>query len=245
MFRLDGKRALVTGASGGIGAAIAEILHQQGAVVGISGTRKAVLEGLAAKWGERCHVLPANLGQPNAEIDLIAASESAMGGVDILVNNAGITKDMLALRLKDEDWDAVLNVNLSAAFRLSRGALRGMIKRRWGRIVNITSIVAATGNPGQANYCAAKAGMVGMSKALAHETAARGITVNCVAPGYIETPMTSALEESQKGVLRERIPAARLGMPRDVGYGVAYLVSEEANYVTGQILHINGGMAML
>lgn len=245
MFRLDGKAALVTGASGGIGGAIARALHAQGAVVGLSGTRREALERLAAELGPRAHVLPADLADPAAPEALIAAAEAAMGGVAILVNNAGLTRDQLALRMKDEDWDRVLAVDLSAAFRLCRAALRGMLRRRAGRIVSIGSIVGAIGNPGQANYAAAKAGLVGMSKALAQEVAGRGITVNVVAPGFVATPMTEALSADQRAALAARIPAGRLGRPEDVAAAVVYLASDEAGWVTGTVLHVNGGMAML
>jgi len=244
MFDLSGRSALVTGASGGIGGAIARALHAQGAVVVLSGRRRDALDALAAELGERASVVQADLAEPGAPERLIAAAEAA-GGPDILVNNAGLTRDNLALRLKDEDWQTVLDVNLSAGFRLIRAALRGMMKRRYGRIVNITSIVAVTGNPGQANYAAAKAGLIGMSKALAAEVASRGITVNCVAPGFIETAMTDALGEDQRARLLARIPAGRLGSGADVAAAVGYLASAEAAYVTGQTLHVNGGMAMI
>jgi 3-oxoacyl-[acyl-carrier protein] reductase len=245
VFRLDGKQALVTGASGGIGGAIARALHAQGAIVGLSGTRREALEALAAELGERAHVLPANLADPAAPDALIAAAEAAMGGLAILVNNAGLTRDGLALRMKDEDWDTVLAVDLSAAFRLSRAALKGMLRRRAGRILSIGSIVGATGNPGQANYAAAKAGLVGMSKALAQEVAARGITVNVIAPGFIATPMTDALTDDQKAALAGRIPLGRLGQPADIAAAAVYLASDEAAWVTGAVLHVNGGMAMI
>lgn len=245
MFRLDGKQALVTGASGGIGGAIARALHAQGATVGLSGTRRDALEALAAELGERAHVLPADLADPAAPDALVAAAEAAMGGLAILVNNAGLTRDGLALRMKDEDWDTVLAVDLSAAFRLSRAALKGMLRRRAGRILSIGSIVGATGNPGQANYAAAKAGLVGMSKALAQEVAARGITVNVIAPGFIATPMTDALTDGQKATLAGRIPLGRLGQPADIAAATVYLASDEAGWVTGAVLHVNGGMAMI
>jgi len=244
MFDLSGRSALVTGASGGIGGAIARALHAQGAVVVLSGRRRDALDALAAELGERASVVQAELAEPGAPERLIAAAE-ATGGPDILINNAGLTRDNLALRLKDEDWQTVLEVNLSAGFRLIRAALRGMMKRRYGRIVNITSIVAVTGNPGQANYAAAKAGLIGMSKALAAEVASRGITVNCVAPGFIETAMTDALGEEQRARLLARIPAGRLGSGADVAAAVSYLASAEGAYVTGQTLHVNGGMAMI
>lgn len=245
MFDLDGKTALVTGASGGIGRAIAEGLHAAGATVGLHGTREAVLQDLAAELGDRAHVLPANLGDAGAPAELAKAAEAAMGQVDILVNNAGITRDNLAMRLKDDDWDAVIAVNLNAGFQLARAMLRGMMKRRHGRIISITSIVGTTGNPGQTNYAAAKAGTVGWTKSLAAEVASRGITVNCLAPGFIATAMTDALGDDQKAKLNEAIPAGRMGTGADIAAGVLYLASDEAAYVTGQTLHINGGMAMI
>jgi 3-oxoacyl-[acyl-carrier protein] reductase len=245
MFDLSGKAALVTGASGGIGGAIARALHAQGATVALTGTRVAALEDLAGALGERAHVLPCNLSDPEAAAALPGEAETAMGRLDILVNNAGLTRDSLAMRMKDEDWELVLNVNLTAAFRLARASLRGMMKRRFGRIIGITSIVGVTGNPGQANYAASKAGMIGMSKSLAQEVASRGITVNCLAPGFIETAMTGALAEAQREKLLAAVPAGRLGTSEDVAAGVVYLASDEAAYVTGQTLHINGGMAMI
>lgn len=245
MFRLDGKAALVTGASGGIGGAIARALHARGAAVGLSGTRKDALASLAAELGERAHVLAADLSDPAAPDALVTAAEAAMGGLHILVNNAGFTRDGLALRMKDEDWQAVLDVDLTAAFRLSRAALKGMLRRRAGRIIGIASIVGVTGNAGQANYAAAKAGLIGMSKALAAEVAARGVTVNCIAPGFIATPMTEALTEEQKAALSGRIPLGRLGTPDDVAAACLYLASDEAGWVTGTVLHVNGGMAMV
>ncbi len=245
MFRLDGKVALVTGASGGIGAAIARALHGQGAQVALSGTRTDALDTLAAELGERAFVCPADLRDPAAADALVLAAEAAAGPLDILVNNAGLTRDMLALRMKDADWEAVLEVDLSAPFRLCRAALKGMVRRRAGRLVGIASIVGSTGNPGQANYAAAKAGLVGMTKALAQEVGSRGITVNIVAPGFVETAMTDALTPEQKGRLAERIPLARLGRPEDVAAAVVYLASDEAAWVTGATLHVNGGMAML
>jgi 3-oxoacyl-[acyl-carrier protein] reductase len=244
MFDLSGRTALVTGASGGIGDAIARQLHGQGATVVLAGRRRDALTALADALGERTRVAVAELAEPQAAEQLLAAAD-AEGGVDVLINNAGLTRDNLALRMKDEDWQTVLDVNLSAGFRLIRAALRGMMRRRWGRIVNITSIVALTGNPGQANYAAAKAGMIGMTKSLATEVASRGITVNCVAPGFIQTSMTDALSEDQRARLLERVPLGRLGSGADVAAAVGYLVSEEAAYVTGQTLHINGGMAMI
>jgi len=245
MFDLSGKTALVTGASGGIGGEIARALHRQGAIVGLSGTREAPLQALAEELASRVHVLPCNLSDPEAVEALPKAAAEAMGGLDILVNNAGITRDTLFLRLKDEDWQAVLDVNLTAAMRLCRGALRGMMKARWGRIVNITSVVGTTGNPGQANYCAAKAGLVGLSKSLAQEVAARGVTVNCVAPGFIETAMTDKLTDDQKAGILGVVPMGRMGTPAEIAAAVVYLASPEAAYVTGATLHVNGGMAMV
>jgi len=244
MFRLDGKAALVTGASGGLGAAIARTLHAQGATVALSGTRQDALDALVAELGERAHACPADLRDPAAADALIAAAEAACGPLDILVNNAGLTRDMLAMRMKDEDWQTVLDVDLSAPFRLARAALRGMVRRRQGRIIGIGSIVGTTGNPGQANYAAAKAGLVGMTKALAQEVGSRGITVNMVAPGFIETPMTDALTVDQKARLTGAIPLGRMGQPTDVAAAVLYLASNEAAWVTGATLHVNGGMAM-
>jgi 3-oxoacyl-[acyl-carrier protein] reductase len=244
MFRLDGKVALVTGASGGIGGGIARALHAQGAVVVLSGTREDALKALAGELGERAHVAAADLRQPAAADKLIAAAEKAAGPLHILINNAGLTRDMLALRMKDEDWQGVLDVDLTAPFRLARAALKGMLRRRAGRIIGIASIVAATGNPGQSNYAAAKAGLIGMSKALAQEVASRSITVNVVAPGFIDTAMTGALTESQRERLEEAIPLERLGRPDDVAAAVVYLASDEAGWVTGATLHVNGGMAM-
>ncbi|PWC32534.1 3-oxoacyl-[acyl-carrier-protein] reductase [Azospirillum sp. TSO35-2] len=245
MFDLTGKSALVTGASGGIGASIARALHAQGATVALSGTRVAPLEALAAELGERAVVVPGNLADAAATEQLAKDADAALGKIDILVNNAGLTRDQIAMRMKDEDWQAVIDVNLTAAFRLSRAAMRGMMKRRWGRIVNITSVVGVTGNPGQANYAASKAGLIGMSKALAAELASRNITVNCVAPGFITTAMTDALNDEQKQKLLPAIPAGRMGQPEEIAAGVVYLASDEAAYVTGQTLHINGGMAMI
>lgn len=245
MFDLSGKRALVTGASGGIGAAIARVLHAQGAAVACSGTRREALEALAAELGPGAHVVPCDLTDAAAVEGLIGDAEAALGEVDILVNNAGLTRDNLALRIKDEDWRLVLEVNLTAAFKLARAALRGMIKRRWGRIVCVTSIVAVTGNPGQANYAASKAGMIGMSKAMAQEVAKRSVTVNCVAPGFIESAMTDALNDKQRDFIMAKIPAARLGRGEEVAAAVVYLSSDEAAYMTGQTLHVNGGMAMI
>jgi len=246
MFDLKDRTALVTGATGGIGAAIAKALHAAGASVVLSGTRENVLEErMRELGGERVHAVPANLSDPESVAALVPAAEQALGrSVDILVNNAGITRDTLAMRMKPEQWQQVLDVNLTAAFRLSQAVLKGMMKARWGRIVNITSVVALTGNPGQANYAAAKAGMIGMSKSLAREVAARGITVNCIAPGFIETPMTDALNEKQREAILAQIPAGRLGAPEDVAAAALYLASDAAAYVTGQTLSVNGGMAM-
>ena len=245
MFDLTGKTALVTGASGGIGAAIAAALHKQGAVVALSGTRRDALDALAAELADRVHVLPADLSEPEAAPALIAAAEAAMGKVDILVNNAGLTKDGLAMRMSDADWHKVLDVDLGAPFRLSRAVLKFMMRRKYGRIINIGSIVGATGNPGQANYCAAKAGLIGLTKSLAQEIASRNITVNLVAPGFIATPMTDALTDAQKTDLSGKIPLGRLGTPEDIAASVVYLASDEAAWVTGTTLHINGGMAMV
>ena len=245
MFDLSGKRALITGASGGIGSEIAESLHLKGATVTLSGTREQALDALASKLGERVHVVVGDLSSVKDAQYLLDATNNSMGEINILVNNAGITKDKLAMRMTDEDWQLVLEVNLGAVFRLSRGCLRSMVKRRWGRIVNITSVVGASGNSGQANYAAAKAGTTGMTKAIAAEVASRGITVNCVAPGYIVTPMTDSLDNSQKESLLTMIPIGRLGKPKDVAACVSFLASDEAAYVTGQTLHVNGGMLMI
>jgi 3-oxoacyl-[acyl-carrier protein] reductase len=246
MFDLTNRTALVTGASGGIGGAIAKALHQQGARVVLSGTRIEALDALKAELETRAVTVPCNLGVAAEVEELIKKAETAAGApIDILVNNAGITRDNLFLRMKDEEWDQVIAVNLTAAFKLSRAALRNMMKKRWGRIITITSVVGVTGNPGQSNYAAAKAGLIGMSKSLAAEIASRNVTVNCVAPGFIATPMTEALTEDQKSSILARIPAGRLGEPRDVAAAVVYLASEEAGYVTGQTLHVNGGMAMI
>ena len=245
MFDLTGKAALVTGASGGIGGAIAKALHAQGATVALSGTRREALETVAAELGSRAHVLPCDLGDPAATDALAKDAEAAMGKLDILVNNAGLTRDNLAMRMKDEEWQKVLDVNLTAGFRLARAAMRGMMKRRFGRIIGITSVVGVTGNPGQANYAAAKAGMIGMTKALAQELASRAITANCVAPGMIETAMTEVLTEDQKARILQAIPAGRLGSSAEIAAAVVYLASDEAAYVTGQTIHVNGGMAMI
>lgn len=245
MFSLEGKKALVTGATGGLGGAIAKKLHAQGATVAISGTRKEKLDELAAELGGRVHVLPCNLSDGEAVDALPKQASEAMGGLDILVANAGITKDQLLMRMKDEDWQTVMTVNLESYFRLCRAAMRGMMKNRWGRIVGITSVVGVTGNPGQANYCASKAGMIGFSKSLAQEVGARGVTVNCVAPGFIASPMTDVLNETQRETILQKIPAGDLGSGDDIAGAVVYLASDEAGYVTGQTLHVNGGMAMI
>ncbi|MFK8251716.1 3-oxoacyl-[acyl-carrier-protein] reductase [Ancylobacter terrae] len=245
MFDLTGKTALVTGATGGIGGAIARAFHAQGANVALSGTRRDVLEAMAAELGERAHVLPCNLGSTEEVEQLVPQAEEALGPLDILVNNAGVTRDGLFIRLKDEDWDTVIAINLTAAFRLSRAAAKSMMRRRTGRIIGITSIVGVTGNAGQGNYAAAKAGMIGMSKALAKEVAARGVTVNCIAPGFIATPMTDALHEKQREAILGQVPAGRLGTSEDIAAAAVYLASAEAAYVTGQTLHVNGGMAMI
>ncbi|TWB18500.1 3-oxoacyl-[acyl-carrier-protein] reductase [Nitrospirillum amazonense] len=245
MFDLTGKTALVTGASGGIGAAIARTLHQAGATVALSGTKVEALEALATELGGRAVVVPANLSDPEAVEALAKDAEAKLGQVDILVNNAGLTRDGLILRMKDDDWASVIDVNLTAAFRLSRALVKGMMKRRWGRIIGITSIVGVTGNPGQVNYAASKAGMIGMTKALAAEVASRNITANCVAPGFIATAMTDVLPDAQKEKLTAGVPAGRLGTPDEIASAVLYLASTEAGYVTGQTLHVNGGMAMI
>lgn len=245
MFDLTGKTALVTGASGGIGGAIATALHNAGATVGLSGTRVEPLEALAAQLGDRVHVLPCNLSDAEALTALPKQAIEAMGSLDILVNNAGITRDNLFMRMSDDEWSSVLDVNLTSTMRLCKGAIRGMMKARWGRIINISSVVGATGNPGQANYAASKAGMVGMSKSIAYEVASRGITVNCVAPGFIATAMTDKLNDDQKGAILGQIPAGRMGEADEIAAAVLYLSSKEAAYVTGATLHVNGGMAML
>jgi 3-oxoacyl-[acyl-carrier protein] reductase len=245
MFDLTGKCALVTGASGGIGGAIAKALHAAGATVALSGTRREALEAVAADLGDRAHVTPCNLSDLDAVAALPGEAEKAMGGLHIIVNNAGLTRDGLAMRMKPEDWEQVLAVNLTAAFRLSQASLRTLMKQRFGRIINITSVVGVTGNPGQTNYAASKAGMIGMSKSLAAEVASRGITVNCIAPGFISTAMTDALNDDQKGRMMEAIPAGRFGEVDDIAAGTLYLASDQAGYVTGQTLHINGGMAMI
>jgi len=244
MFDLTGRKALVTGATGGIGGAIARALHAQGATVTLSGTRRAALDELAASLGERVHVVEANLSDKDSVEALVPAAESAMDGLDILINNAGVTRDNLFLRMKDEEWDTVIAVNLTAAFRLSRAAVKGMMRRRYGRIVNVGSVVGSTGNPGQGNYAASKAGLVGMTKALAAEVASRNITVNCIAPGFIESPMTDVLNDKQKEAILGTIPMGRLGKGDEIASSAVYLASSEAGYVTGHTLHVNGGMAM-
>ena len=245
MFDLTGKCALITGASGGIGGSIARVLHDAGATVGLSGTRVDPLQDLAGQLGARAHVLPCNLSDFDAVAALPKQAAEAMGAVDILVNNAGITRDNLFMRMSDEEWQTVIDVNLTATFKLCKGVLRGMMKSRWGRIVNISSVVGATGNPGQGNYAAAKAGMIGMSKSLAYEVASRGITVNAVAPGFITTAMTDKLTDDQKLAIMTQIPAGRMGDPEEIAAAVLYLAGPEAGYVTGTTLHVNGGMAML
>ena len=245
MFDLLGKNALVTGASGGIGAAIATALHQAGATVALSGTRLEPLQALAAELGSRAFVLPCNLSDAEAVAALPKQAAEAMGSVDILVNNAGITKDNLFMRMSDDEWSSVLEVNLTSTMRLCKGVVRGMMKARWGRIINISSIVGTTGNPGQANYAASKAGMVGMSKSIAYEVASRGITVNCVAPGFIATAMTDKLNDEQKAGILGQIPAGRMGDPAEIAAAVLYLASVEAGYVTGATIHVNGGMVMV
>lgn len=245
MLDLTGKCALVTGASGDIGRAIAEVLHAQGASVAVSGTRQAKLEEVASSLGDRVHICPGNLADAEATESLFKAAEGALGQVDILINNAGMTRDNLSMRMKDDDFSDVLEVNLVSAFRLTRAAMKGMMRRRWGRVIGITSVVGFTGNPGQANYAASKAGMVGMTKSIASEVANRGVTLNCVAPGFVSSAMTDALTDDQKGRITAVIPMARMGTPLDIANGVAYLASDEASYVTGQTLHVNGGMAMV
>ncbi len=245
MFDLSGKRALVTGASGSIGGGIVRALHAQGAIVGLSGTRREALEHLAAELGDRVHVLPCDLSDIAQVEELIPQTEAAMGELDILVNNAGLNRDNLAPRISDADWDKVIAVDLTAAFRLCRLALRPMMRKRWGRIVSISSVVAFTGNAGQSNYAAAKAGLVGLTKALAQEYAARNVTVNCIAPGFVGSPMTDALNEKQKEMIMQRVPMKRLGTVAEIGAAAVYLASQEAGYMTGQTLHVNGGMAMI
>ena len=246
MFDLSGKRALVTGASGAIGGAIAEALHQQGAAVALSGKRRDALDALATKLADRAVVVPCDLGNAEEVEKLVPATEGALSGeVDILVNNAGITRDMLFARMSDDDWQKVIDVNLTAAFRLSRAVLRAMMRNRWGRIISISSVVGVTGNPGQANYAASKAGLIGMTKSLAAEIASRSVTVNCVAPGFTASAMTDALNEKQRTMILDRVPARRLGTPAEIASAVVYLASNEAGYVTGQTIHVNGGMAMI
>jgi 3-oxoacyl-[acyl-carrier protein] reductase len=245
MFNLSGKKALVTGASGGIGGAIAKALYAAGADVGLCGRNADALHALAEKLGERAHVFVKDLSMPDAADALIKTAEEKMGQVDILVNNAGVTKDGLFMRMKDEDWQLVQETDLFVPFKLTRAAIRGMMKRRAGRVINITSVVGVTGNPGQANYCAAKAGMIGMTKSMAQEVANRGITLNCIAPGFIATAMTDALNDEQKAKINATIPAGTMGAPEDIGAACVYLASDEAKYMTGQTLHINGGMAMI
>jgi len=245
MFELSGKTALVTGATGTIGGTIARILHRQGATIAISGTRREILDQLAAELGGRVHIVPCNLADPVETEALVPRAEEAMGQLDILVANAGVTRDNLLVQLRDEDWEQVIAVNLSATFRLARAALRGMMRRRFGRVIAITSVVGITGNPGQANYVAAKAGITGMIKAMAQEYAKRGVTANCVAPGFIVTPMTDKLNDKQRETIVAKIPANRAGTPEDVAAAVVYLASDEAAYVTGQTLHVNGGMVMI
>jgi 3-oxoacyl-[acyl-carrier protein] reductase len=245
MFELTGKTALVTGATGTIGATIARSLHGQGATVAISGTRREVLDQLAAELGGRVHILSANLADSAETEALVPRAEEAMGQLDILVANAGVTRDNLLVQLRDEDWEQVIAINLSATFRLSRAAVRGMMRRRFGRVIAITSVVGTTGNPGQANYVAAKAGIAGMIKAMAQEYAKRGVTANCVAPGFIVTPMTDKLNDKQRETIIAKIPASRAGTPAEVAAAVVFLTSNEAGYVTGQTLHVNGGMAMI
>ncbi len=245
MFELTGRKALVTGATGTIGGSIARALHAQGATVALSGTRREALDRLATELAERVHVLPCNLADANETEALVPHAEEAMGQLDMLVTNAGVTRDNLLVQLRDEDWDQVIAINLSATFRLARAAVRGMMRRRFGRVIAITSVVGATGNPGQANYVAAKAGITGMIKSLAQEYAKRGVTANCVAPGFIVTPMTDKLNEKQRNVILEKIPASRAGTPEEVAAAVVFLASNEAGYMTGQTLHVNGGMAMI
>ena len=245
MFDLSGRYALVTGATGGIGHAIAVALHKAGATVAISGTRENVLQELAGVLKDRVHVIPANLSDAESIANLASQAEEKMGAIDILVNNAGVTRDGLAMRMSDEDWETVINVNLTAAFRLTRAVLRGMMKRRTGRIINISSVVGVAGNPGQVNYCASKAGIIGFSKSLAQEAASRGITVNSIAPGFIASAMTDDLKEEQKQAILGKIPQGEMGTPEDIAAAAVYLASDEARYMTGQTLHVNGGMAMI
>ncbi len=245
MFNLTGKTALVTGATGGIGGAIAKALHAQGATVGISGRNEEKLGVLSKELGERVHVLPADLSKDGAAGELVKAADEVMGQIDILVNNAGLTRDNLSMRLKDEDWDEVIAVNMSATFKLAQAVQRGMMKRRHGRIINVASVVGVTGNPGQCNYVASKAGMIGWSKSMAAELASRGITVNCIAPGFIATAMTEALTDDQKDKINSTIPAGKMGSSEDIAAAAAFLASDEAGYITGSTTHVNGGMAMI
>jgi 3-oxoacyl-[acyl-carrier protein] reductase len=245
MFELNGKKILVTGATGSIGTTIARVLHAQGATIAISGTRQANLDQLAAELGDRVYVMPCNLADPAEAEALVPRAEEAMGGLDVLVANAGVSRDNLLVQLRDEDWDKVIDINLSATFRLTRAAVRGMMRRRFGRVIAITSVVGTTGNPGQANYVASKAGVTGMIKAVAQEYARRGVTANCVAPGFIYTPMTEKLNEKQRDVIFAKIPASRAGTAEEVAAAVVFLASDEAAYVTGQTIHVNGGMAMI
>lgn len=245
MFDLSGKTALVTGATGGIGGAIAKALHGAGAHVGISGRNEDKLKALAAELGDRVSVLPADLSQADAPAELVKAADEAMGQIDILVNNAGLTRDGLSMRMSDEDWQQVIDVNMTATFKLAKAVQRGMMKRRAGRIINVASVVGVTGNPGQCNYVASKAGMIGWSKAMAAEVASRGITVNSIAPGFIATAMTDALNDDQKEKINSTIPAGKMGASEDIAAAAAYLASDEAGYVTGQTIHVNGGMAMI
>ncbi len=245
MFDLSGRKALVTGASGSIGGGIARALHQQGATVGVSGTRREALETLAGELGDRVHILPCDLSDGAAVDALVPSAEAAMGDLDILVNNAGLTRDTLFVRLTDDDWNRVIAVNLTAAFKLSRSVLMGMMRRRFGRIISISSVVGVTGNAGQGNYAASKAGLIGMTKALAQEVASRGVTANCIAPGFVGSAMTDALNEKQKEAILARVPAKRLGTIVEIAAAAVYLASDEAAYTTGQTLHVNGGMAMI
>ena len=245
MYTLNGKKALITGASGSLGASIAEILHAQGAEVILSGTRQDKLETLAHTLKERCHIIPCDLSKVEETLTLIPRAEEISGHIDILINNAGLTRDGLLIRMKDEDWERVLEVNLTAAFRLSRAALKNMMKNRFGRIINITSIVGVSGNPGQTNYCASKAGLIGFSKALALEVATRGITVNCIAPGFMTSAMTESLSEARKDMILQAVPMQRMGTPEDIAATALFLASDEASYITGQTIHVNGGMAMI
>lgn len=245
MFDLTGKCALVTGATGGIGGAIAKAFHAQGATVGISGRNEDKLKALASELGDRVHILPADLSAENAAVDLVKAADEAMGQIDILVNNAGLTRDNLSMRLKDEDWNEVIAVNMTATFKLAQAVQRGMMKRRFGRIINVASVVGVTGNPGQCNYVASKAGMIGWSKSMAAELASRGITVNCIAPGFIATAMTDALTDDQKDKINSAIPAGKMGTSEDIAAAAAFLASDEAGYITGSTTHVNGGMAMI